>query len=353
MNILVVGGGAIGMYVAARIRKYSTTVHISVLARDTFVNAAQGGFMVTSDSSNETRISVCPVSNICDAAGQPHFDAVIFATKAYALTKAVRDVASAPQRISPETLFVCLQNGIGCEEIISSQFAANQVLAGTVTTPITLRGPAHIRIERERGIGLAPFAGIPSFPLPGTTPSELVNEMGATWFPEYRDMKWSKLLLNLVGNATSAIFDMTVRDVYHDPSGFEIENRMLQECLAVMTALEVRVVNLPGGKAKLLQLLLAFVPKRILQAVLGGIAERGRGDKRPSFYYDVANGSGWSEVGFLNGAVARAGSDCGVPTPINSALESVLTDIVTGRQPWQKWHWQTEKFLTLALSAQY
>jgi hypothetical protein len=59
-------------------------------------------------------------------------------------------------------------------------------------------------------------------------------------------MRWSKLLANLLGNATSAILDMDPGDVYRDRGLFDVERRQLREALAVMRALGLRPLALPG-----------------------------------------------------------------------------------------------------------
>jgi len=50
-------------------------------------------------------------------------------------------------------------------------------------------------------------------------------------------MKWSKLLANLIANATGAILDMDPDAIYADRRLFGVERRQLLETLAVMTAL--------------------------------------------------------------------------------------------------------------------
>ena len=65
-------------------------------------------------------------------------------------------------------------------------------------------------------------------------------------------MKWSKLLGNLVGNATSAILDMDPGAVYADRLGYRIERRQIHETVAVMRALGLKPVPLPGAHAGLL-----------------------------------------------------------------------------------------------------
>ncbi|RMH88134.1 MAG: 2-dehydropantoate 2-reductase, partial [Calditrichaeota bacterium] len=40
-----------------------------------------------------------------------------------------------------------------------------------------------------------------------------------------------------------------------------------------------------------------------------------------------------SEVGYLNGAVVRAGEQHGIPTPVNRLLTETLTALTEGRLP--------------------
>ena len=44
-----------------------------------------------------------------------------------------------------------------------------------------------------------------------------VGRFDAREYADYRALKWSKALLNMLGNATAAILDMTVEQVYADP----------------------------------------------------------------------------------------------------------------------------------------
>ena len=50
----------------------------------------------------------------------------------------------------------------------------------------------------------------------------------------------------------------------------------------------------------------------------------------PSFYLDLYNGRGQSEVDFLNGAVVRSGLQMGIPTPINRWLNETLIGMTNG-----------------------
>ena len=57
----------------------------------------------------------------------------------------------------------------------------------------------------------------------------------------------------------------------------------------------------------------------------------GRGDKLPSFSYDLARRR--SEVLWLNGAVADAAAQAGGAAPANATLTAVLMALVNGAEP--------------------
>jgi 2-dehydropantoate 2-reductase len=162
-------------------------------------------------------------------------------------------------------------------------------------------------------------------------------------------MKWSKLLANLVGNATSALLDMEVGAVWGDAAGFEIERRQLREALAVMGAQGLRVVSLPGGQigALIAGLRLPGVLARPLLAFALG---RARGGKDPSLRIRLrGDATGPTEVRWLNGAVAAAGARAGVPTPVNAALTAFVEAAADDRAAGARWLGNPAALLDAAL----
>ena len=119
-------------------------------------------------------------------------------------------------------------------------------------------------------------------------------------------MKWSKMLTNLVGNATSAILDLTPAQIFNHPDLFNIEIQQLRETLAVMRAQGLQPINLPGVPVKLLALAAERMPGWIARPLLQRAVGRGRGSKMPSFHIDLHSGRGKSEVDYLNGAVVKS-----------------------------------------------
>jgi 2-dehydropantoate 2-reductase len=158
-------------------------------------------------------------------------------------------------------------------------------------------------------------------------------------------MKWSKMLTNLLANPTSAILDMTAAEVFANPNLYRLEIAQLSECLAVMKAQGIGVVDLPGTPVRAL----AFatkLPVWLSKPFLSKAAGAGRGGKMPSFHIDLHSGRGESEVTYLHGAVVRAGEKTGVPTPVNKLLTETLLDLTTGKTPLDKFAHQPQILLS-------
>jgi 2-dehydropantoate 2-reductase len=170
--------------------------------------------------------------------------------------------------------------------------------------------------------------------------------LNAHLYPRAADMKWSKMLTNLIANATAAILDMTPAEVFAHPRLFSLEMAMLREALAVMKAQGIKVVDLPGTPVRALVLaakLPAFIASPILAKAVGG----GRGGKMPSFHIDLHSGRGQSEVDWLNGAVVRYGEKFGASAPVNRVLNNTLLALTRGEIPLTEFSRQPEKLLAL------
>ncbi len=68
-----------------------------------------------------------------------------------------------------------------------------------------------------------------------------------------------------------------------------------------------------------------------------------RGTKPPSLLLDLRRARPQTEVDVLNGAVAAAGHDRGVPTPVNAVYTRVLNDIAHTPPLWAKYREHPER----------
>lgn len=266
------------------------------------------------------------------------FDAAIFALKSFDTAPAMEGLKPFAEKLPP---VLCLSNGVDNEPTIAQTLGADKVMYGTVTTAIGRRGAGDIVLEKLRGVGVA--AGHPL--------SEKLVEafnrahLNCRLYPDAPSMKWSKMLTNLIANPTSAILNMTAAQVFANRKFYKLEIEMLKECLAVMKAMGLEVVDLPGTPVTAL----AFATKLPLwlsKPFVSKAAGSGRGGKMPSFHIDLYSGRGKSEVEYLHGAVVREGKARGIPTPVNELLTETLLALTNKEVPLEEYAGTPEKLLS-------
>jgi 2-dehydropantoate 2-reductase len=265
------------------------------------------------------------------------FDVAFFALKSFDTVAALADMKPFADKLPP---ILCLSNGVENEQAIARALGPDKVIYGTVTSAIGRRGAGDIVLEKLRGVGVA--AGHP-------LSEKLVAAMDAAYlkcrlYPDAHSMKWSKMLTNLIANPTSAILNMTAAQVFANRKLYKLEIDMLKECLAVMKAQNLEVLDLPGTPVKLL----AFatqLPLWLSKPFLSRAAGSGRGAKMPSFHIDLYSGRGKSEVEYLHGAIVREGKKRSVPTPVNELLTTTLMALTNTQIPLEEYDNQPEKLL--------
>lgn len=326
MNILIFGAGAIGGLVGGRLAL--TDHRVCLVARPAVIEAiSRHGLRLVLPEGERTVYNVGLAESAAAAwANGERFDLIILAVKSYDTSTAIAALRSIAPAL--KTPVLSLQNGVGNEEVLAAAFGPERVIAGTITIPVSAPSPGRVVQERARGgIGLAGLA-------PGASPDRWAEALGQSTFcivkyGDYRAMKWSKLLLNLIANASSAILGCAPGAVFADPRLFRLERAMLRETLAVMDALGLSAVAQPGYPVDWLAWAIRTLPAGLLRAALQPLVAGGRGAKPPSLALDLARGR--SEISWLNGAVVRHGQQIGVPTPVNAALTEALEEIASGR----------------------
>ena len=226
------------------------------------------------------------------------------------------------------------------EPALASLLGADKVIAGTVTHSVARRGAGDIVLERLRGIGIAT-----TNPLSDTLITAFNSAyLNAQPYSNPTAMKWSKMMTNLTSNPISAILDITATEVFADPRLFRLEMAMVHECIAVMKAQGIPLVDLPDAPVRELALV-TRLPLWLSRLLLAGAAGKARGAKMPSFHIDLYSGRGKTEAEFLHGAVVRAGEKYGVPTPVNKGLTEIVMALFRKEIPLDEYAHQPEKLL--------
>ena len=333
MDILIYGAGAVGGYLGARLAQQQHNV--TLIAREVMANLiSETGLEVTEDGE---RVVTHPtaVTSVAQAFkdGQ-QYDLIILAMKAYDINSSIDPlIAFCPK----PSMILTTQNGIGIEKGLIKQFGAEHVIAGSFTLPIRKETTTQLVAERsDGGICLAP-----------TQPKQDIKQWAKLFkeagletelYKEYESMKWSKALLNIIANATSAILNRRPGLIYRSDPIFDLEIKMLKEALAVMKAAGHKVVDLPAVPATKLAFSVRRLPRALLKPGLTKLVADGRGDKMPSFHIDLTIGKGKSEVVYHNGAIAKVGKELGVPTPVNAALTDILWKLTLEKLDWREFN---------------
>jgi 2-dehydropantoate 2-reductase len=332
MRIVVIGAGAIGGFVGG---KLAASGHdVTFVARPQFAEVVQATGLRLVEPGRTATIHPAVVTRPADAfTSSSPVDLVLLCVKTFDTQTAVDELRPFAEKFRT---ILSLQNGLSAEDILSQAFGA-RVIAGTITHPVVVPEPGVVRSEKKRGgIGVAPVAqqNVASW-------AELLHKTGITTraYADYRAMKWSKLLLNIIGNATSAILNMNTVRVFNDQRLVWLEVEQLREAVAVMDALKIRSVSLPGYPVPLLVSALRFLPTALLGPVMRPLVVSGRAEKLPSLLIELNRKRGKSEVDELNGVVARIGQSVGVATPVNATLAAtvnLLTRLPAQREAWNE-----------------
>lgn len=341
MRILMFGAGAIGSYIGGSLALTGEDV-IFFEREDVAAQLRKTGIRLGLPDGEKTLQTPSIHSTLNEIFQSGEFDLAILAVKGFDTAGMLSMLQPFREKVPP---ILCLQNGVENEVAIENALGKNSVIRGTVTTAIGRRGVGNIIVEKFRGTGIELSHPVSAKVL------RVCNEagLGMRGYTNGKAMKWSKMLTNLMANATSAIMNWTAGQVYAHPGLFELERRQLLETLAVMDSKKIPVVDLPGTPIRLLAFGIRHLPGIILKPLLVKAVGGGRGAKMPSFHIDLDQGRGQSEVDWLNGAVARSARDAGLDAPVNELLTNVLLRLTSGEWKKEEFDSRPDKLLSLLM----
>lgn len=341
MNVLIIGAGAIGSLIGG---KLATTGHSVTLAgRPRFAAKVNQQGLIIEDAQGRQHIdNLFAAGSLDEALARSHepFDLAVFTVKSYDTDAALDELTwAASIRGATMPALLSMQNGVGNEETLAATVGPDHVLAGVITTPVSVPEVGVIHVDKPRyNVGLSRWS--PDEPMPLLDRLvEAMTDAGftPTVYPDARGMKWTKLFMNMTGNATSAILDAPPAEVFTESSMVDLEIDAWREALAVMKAAGIGLQDMDGYPLRKLAGLIRVAPKPLLRPILRKQVGSARGGKMPSLHIDLHSGKGKSEVAWLNGAVVRTGAETGVPTPVNNVLTRTLLSLVDDPAACEGW----------------
>ena len=232
-------------------------------------------------------------------------DVAIVFVKGTGTEKAVQDAMISC--ITPETLVITLQNGIGNVDVIRKHVPADQIAYGFTVLTSDLKATGHIELT---ALKTAPTYATPLTEKARPKVGRLVDSLNKagleTYISDDIDEKiWRKLLVNCSENTLCAILKVNVTELMiTTPESFEIGKQIIFEVSDVARA---KGINITRQEA--LQHVLD-----VTGSVPGHV---------PSMVFDIGNKKP-TEIDVLNGAVVAEGKRLGVPTPINEVIVNMI-----------------------------
>lgn len=226
--VLVVGPGAVGLSLAAGLRRAGLPV--AVLGRDAAVERrlARTGFTATAPDGRQERISGLAGARGLKAAARAAF----FCVKSGDARKAA---ASARRLIGPNTAVVALQNGIGHEKVFRRAFGPRRTVIGvcyfaadrTALGELKLNGGEDVLLARRKGNEKALEAAAALLTSAGFRVHLKDSEEG---------MLWTKAAFNAAVNPLGAACAVESGRIESDPALREVALAALSEAAAAAAA---------------------------------------------------------------------------------------------------------------------
>ena len=305
MRIVIVGPGALGSLLTARIalsldkkRAVGTDNDLPSLClldyKPERAKQIRESGLFLEEKGQRTRCTVQVEVNpeVCSGC-----DVLFFCVKATAVTQTLEKISSF---LSPHTMLVAMQNGIGHLDAVSALSCVSAV--GITSEGATLLAPGHVRhggagttrigvLDTETDLSLKRLAKI----------TELLNAAGLETHITHDPLKhiWAKLFINVAINALTAIHRCPNGELLNSQATRNVMEQAVREAVLVARALDIPIEGDP--------IISAF---RVCESTANNIS---------SMYQDVKNQK-QTEIDAINGAVVVHGKRLGIPVPINMDL---------------------------------
>jgi 2-dehydropantoate 2-reductase len=252
MDITVIGAGAIGGHIAAKLA--AAGERVSVVARGEHLKAIRDRGLVLKEGGEEIVARVEATDRIADVR-RP--DLVVLGVKAHQLAPIAADVGAI---LGPETMLLTTQNGIpwwyffkhgGPYEghrlesvdpggVIASHLPADAVIAAISYQAAEIESPGVIRHVEGHRLPLAEIDGAKTARVAAL--AELFSRAGfkSPVLADVRTEIWTKLWGNLTFNPVSALSRATLEDICRFPPTRALAAAMMREAQTVGEAFGIR-----------------------------------------------------------------------------------------------------------------
>jgi 2-dehydropantoate 2-reductase len=323
MNIAVIGAGAIGSVVAARLAKAGKDV--TLVAKDEQVDAiAQKGITVRQASGDgsfkEETVEVKAVPRL----DQEH-DLVIFTVKTQDLERAYQ----ANHEYLETPMVLTTQNGVQADNILSVHFEREKMMSSIVMFGATYTQPGKVTLNFD-GDWVVGRPFLPVGPQARAVADELAGAFDVKVSRNIMGMKWLKLFVNF-NNCIPALVGKSMQETFADLDLCRLSVRLLREGWDIVHKANIELVSLPDFPVDRTESLVTMPEDQaagILNAMLTNLSDE-------PLYGSILQSilrKRPSEIDFINGEVCCLARQMRQKAPLNDTiLDMVHTVENTGK----------------------
>lgn len=300
MKIAILGGaGAMGGIFGAYLSRAGHTTTLIDVSRPAIEAINRDGLIV---EEKDGTTPVFPIQATDNPAAVGEVDLIVNFVKCYHTAAAV---TSAMPLMGPETVILSLQNGWGNVDRIAAIAGRGRVLVGLTYHGGTLLGPGRVKHPGSGMTFLGELSGDATPRLQAVDAALQSAGFETTLSSRILDEVWKKLALNCCTLPTSALLRFFAHELVAFPAAKDQMAMILEEVVAVARAKGI-ALDYDERWAAITAL---------LEKAIGGKA---------SMLQDV-EAVRQTEIEVINGAIAAAGREVGVATPVNDTMVAMVT----------------------------
>lgn len=331
-RVAIVGAGAIGGYFAAGMIAAGHDVTLIDPWPENVRAIAAGGLTISGmamDAPLRVPARILDLGQVQGLIRAQPFDHAFIALKAYDTLWAVQMILP---WLQPGGAVVSLQNGFEEPRIATVAGAARTWGCAIAALACAMEAPGHVRRLAPSGhVMLGALDPSAADPAAGAGLQSLLQSVEKTTLvDDLAAAKWSKLVINAMRNALSAMTGLSGRARDADPLTRAVSIQLGAETVLVGRAMGLQLVDtLVSFDALVAAAAGDRAAEAEIAARLAEVAAARSAEQRPSMGQDIAKGRR-TEIDALNGLVVQRGHALGVATPANAAICKVVHRIERG-----------------------
>ena len=298
-KIVIVGAGAMGSIYAGFFAEAGHSVAVVDIWAEHISAIARAGLRLEGASGDRVVQGIGAFGTVEEAGPG---DLFVIATKANGVAQAAASIAKV---ITPKSLVLTIQNGLGAGDRIARHMATDNVLLGVAEGfGASIKAPGHIHHNAMRLIRIGELNGGETARLKWVEMIWQNAGFSAKAFADIHQLIWEKFICNVMCSAPCAAFECNIGELFADKDRRQV---------ALGCLIEAHEIGIAKGIHFSFEDVLAYGTK---------FAEL-MPNANPSMRLDHLAGRK-SEIDAINGMVPMLGKELGIATPYNDTVVALV-----------------------------